>query len=81
MISCCGTHGSRQRINNNLIQEECKILVLVAEVYGYVGQFRPYQDVKKGQQVVFSTKWGLGENVVLWLIECLTPVLHLYFLY
>ena len=27
---------------------------------------------KKGKQVAFSTKWGLGENVALRLIECLT---------
>ena len=27
----------------------------------------------KGKQVVSSTKWKLGENVVLRLMECLTP--------
>ena len=28
---------------------------------------------KKGKQVVSSTKWGLGYNVVLRLMQCLTP--------
>ena len=28
MILCYGTHGSRQQINNKLIQEEYKIKVL-----------------------------------------------------
>ena len=32
-----------------------------------------YQGAKKGKQVASSTKWGLGENVVLRLVECLTP--------
>ena len=32
-----------------------------------------YQGAKKGKQVASSTKWGLGENVVLRLMECLTP--------
>ena len=35
--------------------------------------FRPYQSAKKGKQVAFSTKWELGKNVVLRLMECLTP--------
>ena len=41
--------------------------------YGYVVHFRPYQGAKKGKQLVSLTKWGLGENVVLRLMECLTP--------
>ena len=65
MIPCYGTHGSRQRINNKSIQDDYKIWVLVAEAYGYVIQFEPYQGVKKGKQVASSTKWGLGENVAL----------------
>ena len=56
-----------------MIQEEYKINVLVAEAYGYVVQFRPYQGAKKGKQVASSTKWGLRENVLLQLMECLTP--------
>ena len=31
------------------------------------------QGVKKEKQVAFSIKWGLGDNVVLQLMECLTP--------
>ena len=48
------------------------ILVLV-DAYGCVVQFEPYQGVKKGKQVSASTKWGLGENVVLQLMGCLPP--------
>ena len=55
------------------IQEENKIWVLVAETYGYVVQFRPYHGTRKEKQVAFSTKWGLGENIILQLIECLNP--------
>ena len=72
MIPCYGTHGSNQRINKS-IQEECKIWVLVAEGRAYVGQFRTYEGTKKGKQFESSTKWGLGENVFLRLIECLAP--------
>ena len=46
--------------------------VLAAEAYDYVVQFRPYHGIKKEKQVAYSTKWGLGENVVLWLMEHLT---------
>ena len=55
-----------------MIQEECKIWVLVVKVYGYVVQFKPYQGVKKGKQVASPTKCSLGENVALWLMACLT---------
>ena len=55
------------------IQEEYKICVLVTEAYGYVVQFRPYQGAKKRKPVASSTKYGLGENAVLRLMECLTP--------
>ena len=33
--------------------------------------YRPYQVAKKGKQVTSSTKCGLGDNIVLWLMECL----------
>ena len=36
-------------------------------------QFRPYQGAKKGKQIASPTKWGLEENIVLRLMECLTP--------
>ena len=44
---------------------------VLAEVYGYVVQFEPYQGVKKGKQVSSSTKWVLGETFILRLMECL----------
>ena len=72
MIPCYGTHGSNQQINKS-IQEKCKIWILVAEACGYVVQFKTYQSAKKGKQFPSSTKCGLGESVVLWLMECLTP--------
>ena len=59
-------------MNNKSIDEECKIWVIVGEAYGYVVQFIPCQGAKKRKQVASSTKWELGENVVLWLMECLT---------
>ena len=46
MIPCYETHNSGQRMNKS-IQEKYKIWVLVAETYGYVVQFRPYQGTKK----------------------------------
>ena len=39
----------------------------------YLVHYRPYQGTKKGKQVASSTKWGLGDNVVLRLMECLIP--------
>ena len=57
-----------------------RIWILVAEAYGSVVQFIPYQGEKQGRQVASSTKWGLGENVVLWVIECLTPTVNLIYL-
>ena len=39
----------------------------------YLVHYRPYQCANKGKQVASSTKWALGDNVVLRLIECLTP--------
>ena len=56
-----------------MIQDEYKIWILVEEVYGCVVQFRPYQGAKKGKQVASSAKWKLGENIVLWLMDCLSP--------
>ena len=81
MIICCGTHGSRQRINKKLIQDEYKIWTPAAEAYGYVVQFRSYQGARKGKQVASSTKQGLGENVVLRLMECLTQLLDVLYLW
>ena len=72
VVSCYWTHGSKQLINQS-IKEEYKIWGFAAEAYGYVVQFRLYQGEKKGKQFASYTKWELGENVVLRLMECLTP--------
>ena len=56
MIPCYGTHGSRQKINSKLIQEKYKIWVFVAEACGYLVEFKPSQDAKKGKQFASSTK-------------------------
>ena len=79
MISYYATHGSRLRINNKPVQVGCNIWVL-SEAYGYVIQFEPYQGAKKGKHVASSTKWVLGENVVLRLMECLTPTVSYIFM-
>ena len=71
-ISCYANHGSRQRVRSKSIRIGYNIWVL-ADAYGYVVQFEPNQRVKKRKQVASSTKWGLGENVVLQLMECLPP--------
>ena len=39
----------------------------------YLAHYRPYEGTKKRNQVAFSTKWGLRGNVVLRIIEYLTP--------
>ena len=46
----------------------------------FLVHYRPYQGVKKGKQVASSTKWGLGDNIVLRLMECLTSTVscHLF---
>ena len=46
----------------------------------FLFHYRPYRSVKKGKQVTSSTKWGLGNNVVLRLMECLTSTVscHLF---
>ena len=69
------TYSIRERISKS-IQKEYEIWVLDAESYGYVVQFRPYQDTKKGKQVASSTKWGLGLKIVLRLTQYLTPTFN-----
>ena len=39
----------------------------------YFVHYSPYKGAKKGKQVASSTKWELWDNVVLRLMECLTP--------
>ena len=46
--------------------------ILVAEAYGYLVHYRPYQDEKKRMQVVSSTKQGLGKKSCS-AAECLIP--------
>ena len=47
---------------------------MMAEQYRYVVQFHPYQGAKSARkQIASKTNWGLGEMVVLWLSECLSP--------
>ena len=53
MIPYFGTHDSRHRIKRKPILVEYNICVL-AEQYGAVVQFKPYQGVKKGKQVATS---------------------------
>ena len=39
----------------------------------YLVRYKSCQGVKKEKQIASSTKWGLGDNVVLQLMECLIP--------
>ena len=48
MIFNFTNHGSRQRVNNKPGPMGCNIWGL-AEAYGYLVQFKPYQGVKKGK--------------------------------
>ena len=70
MIPPFGTHDSRQRTSNKPIRVGYMFWIL-AEANGYVIQFEPYQLAKVGKPVVSQTRWGLGENVALDLMECL----------
>ena len=79
MIFCYRANGISQRINNKLVRVGYKILVM-AETYMNM-TFEAYQGVKKGKQIVSSTKWELGENVVLQLMECLPLIVKYYGLY
>ena len=72
MISYYVNHDRLQRINNKPVGMSYNIGVF-GKAYGYVVQFEPYQGVKKEKQVASSSKGGLGESVVLWLMECLPP--------
>ena len=48
---------------------------LVAEAHGNMVPFKPYQGVKKGKQFASCTRWRLGQNVVLRLMEFLSPTI------
>ena len=68
-----GTHGSRKWINNSRFRGNI-------QSNSYLVYDRPYQGENKGKQVASSTKCGLGDNVVLRLMECLTRTVNLIYL-
>jgi Transposase IS4 len=69
MLPYYGRHSSKQRIMGKPIRMGYKMWVL-ASSDGYVLQFEPYQGAKKhGGTRSSSTSWGLGELVVLDLLE------------
>ena len=69
MIFCEGYN-----ISNIWLGAEISAALFTA-TYGYLLYCRPYQGAKKGKEVASSAKWGLGENVVFRLMECLTPTI------
>ena len=77
MTSYWRTHGSRQQINNKLIQTGYNIWVL-SEAHGCLVQFELYQDVKKRKQIVSSATWGLWQKFVLRLIEWLPSTVNYF---
>jgi len=69
MLPYYGRHGSKQRIVGKPIRMGYKMWVL-ATSEGYVVQFDPYTGAKKsGGTRSSATSWGLGEHVVLDLLE------------
>ena len=69
MLPYYGRHSSKQRILGKPIRMGYKMWVL-ATSEGYVVQFEPYQGAKKSDSIRSSvTSWGLGERVVLDLLE------------
>ena len=71
MIPYFGRHNSKQRIANKPIRVGFKMWVL-AESTGYVINFDPYEGAKgKAPTRSSPTTWGLGEKVVLSLLEVL----------
>ena len=71
MIPYFGRNGSKQRIANKPVRLGYKIWVL-AESNSHVINFDPHQGAKNGRSTKASaTTWGLGEKVVLSLLEVL----------
>ncbi len=71
MLPYFGKNNSKQRIQNKPVRVGYKMWVL-AEESGYVVQFDPYQGAKStGPTRSSPTSWGLGEKVVLELLEVL----------
>ena len=80
MIPYYGRNNSKQRIHNKPIRVGYKMWVL-AEDSGYVVHFDPYQGAKSGgPQRSSPVTWGLGEKVVLELVEALPkgPSYHIF---
>ena len=69
-----------QQINSKLIRVRYNIWIL-AEGQGYIVQFKPNQCVNKEKQFASSTKWKLGENAVLWQMECYLQLLFIIYLW
>ena len=75
MLPYYGRHSSKQRIVGKPIRMGYKMWVL-AQSNGYVVQFEPYQGAKgKTPSRKSATTWGLGERVVLDLLNSLPPKL------
>ena len=71
MLPYYGRHSSKQRIVGKPVRMGYKMWVL-AESSGYVVQFEPYQGAKgKTSCRKSATNWGLGERVVLDLLNSL----------
>ena len=71
MIPYYGGNCSKQRIQNKPVRVGYKMWVL-AESFGYVVQFDPYQGAKLGASHRSSpVSWGLGETLVLSLLDVL----------
>ena len=81
MLPYYGRHSSKQRILGKPVRMGYKVWVL-ASSDGYVVQFEPYQGPRSLAASTRSsgTSWGLGENVVLDLLEEL-PCVCRQFLY
>lgn len=80
MLPYFGRNSSKQRIQNKPVRVGYKMWVL-AEDSGYVVQFDPYQGAKlSGPQRSSPQTWGLGEKVVLELLETLPkgPSYHVF---
>ena len=72
MLPYFGRNGRKQRIQNKPVRSGYKMWVL-AESNGYVINFDPYQGAKNGKKHHSSeTSWGLGETVVLSLLDVMS---------
>ena len=57
---------------------DLQYIQMYSPVIIYWAHYRPYQGSKKGKQVPSSATQGLGHNIVLGLMKCLTPTLSFY---